>query len=165
MAIGWMYHLIDCFRSKQLLKFPFQWLLYFQSVDKTPLYFTKYLSAGRWQAFFENLILVVQLIWHISRYGKTGRLLGSLVAPLFHTQGYQQDQASLWSLSLIIRLKNPDSRCFIRNNTGLIPILLFLLVTGTLLRKAAIDRGVWLATSRYGCRYRGVTSWTLLEGS
>ena len=112
-----VYRLIDCFRWKELLKFHFQWLLFFQSVDKTPLYFTKYLSAGRWQAFFEKLILVVQLIWHISRYGKTGRLLGSFVALLFHTQGYLQGQASLWSLSLIIRLKNPDSRCFIRNNT------------------------------------------------
>ena len=61
-------------------------------------------------SFFEKLILVVQLIWHISRYGKTGRLWGSFVAPLFYSQGYQQDQASLWSLSLIIRLKNPDSR-------------------------------------------------------
>ena len=42
--------------------------------------------------------------------------------------------------------------------TGVIPILLFLLATGTVLRKAAIDRGVRLATGRYGCRYRGVTS-------
>ena len=37
-------------------------------------------------------------------------------------------------------------------NTGVIPILLFLLATGTVLRKAAIDRGVRLATGRYGCR-------------
>ena len=36
-----------------------------------------------------------------------------------------------------------------------IPISLFLLATGTVLRKAAIDRGVRLATGRYGCRYRG----------
>ena len=43
-------------------------------------------------------------------------------------------------------------------NTGVIPISLFLLATGTVLRKAAIDRGVRLATGRYGCRYRGVTS-------
>ena len=50
-------------------------------------------------------------------------------------------------------------------NTGVIPISLFLLATGTVLRKAAIDRGVRLATGRYGCRYRGVTSLTLLEGS
>ena len=42
--------------------------------------------------------------------------------------------------------------------TGVIPISLFLLATGTVLRKAAIDRGVRLATGRYGCRYRGVTS-------
>ena len=40
-------------------------------------------------------------------------------------------------------------------NTGVIPISLFLLATGTVLRKAAIDRGVRLATGRYGCRYRG----------
>ena len=39
--------------------------------------------------------------------------------------------------------------------TGVIPISLFLLATGTILRKAAIDRGVRLATGRYGCRYRG----------
>ena len=39
--------------------------------------------------------------------------------------------------------------------TGVIPISLFLLATGTVLRKAAIDRGVRLATGRYGCRYRG----------
>ena len=38
---------------------------------------------------------------------------------------------------------------------GVIPISLFLLATGTVLRKAAIDRGVRLATGRYGCRYRG----------
>ena len=44
------------------------------------------------------------------------------------------------------------------HNTGVIPISLFLLATGTVLRKAAIDRGVRLATGRYGCRYRGVTS-------
>ena len=36
--------------------------------------------------------------------------------------------------------------------TGVIPISLFLLATGTVLRKAAIDRGVRLATGRYGCR-------------
>ena len=41
------------------------------------------------------------------------------------------------------------------NNTGVIPISLLLLATGTVLRKAAIDRGVRLATGRYGCRYRG----------
>ena len=39
--------------------------------------------------------------------------------------------------------------------TGVIPISLFLLATGTVLRKAAIDRGVRLATGRNGCRYRG----------
>ena len=43
-------------------------------------------------------------------------------------------------------------------STGVIPILLFLLATRTVLRKAAIDRGVRLATGQYGCRYRGVTS-------
>ena len=37
-------------------------------------------------------------------------------------------------------------------STGVIPISLFLLATGTVLRKAAIDRGVRLATGRYGCR-------------
>ena len=36
--------------------------------------------------------------------------------------------------------------------TGVIPSSLFLLATGTVLRKAAIDRGVRLATGRYGCR-------------
>ena len=36
--------------------------------------------------------------------------------------------------------------------TGVIPISLLLLATGTVLRKAAIDRGVRLATGRYGCR-------------
>ena len=36
--------------------------------------------------------------------------------------------------------------------TGVIPISLFLLATGTVLRKAAIDRGVRLATGQYGCR-------------
>ena len=36
--------------------------------------------------------------------------------------------------------------------TGVIPISLFLLATGTVLRKAALDRGVRLATGRYGCR-------------
>ena len=36
--------------------------------------------------------------------------------------------------------------------TGVIPISLFLLATGTVLRKAAIDRGVRLATGRYSCR-------------
>ena len=36
--------------------------------------------------------------------------------------------------------------------TGVIPISLVLLATGTVLRKAAIDRGVRLATGRYGCR-------------
>ena len=35
--------------------------------------------------------------------------------------------------------------------TGVIPISLFLLATGTLLRKAAIDQRVRLATGRYGC--------------
>ena len=39
--------------------------------------------------------------------------------------------------------------------TGVIPISLFLLATGTVLRKAAIDRGVRLAAGRYGCRYMG----------
>ena len=59
-----------------------------------------------------------------------------------------------------------EKETFIINKfTGVIPISLFLLATGTVLRKAAIDRGVRLATGRYGCRYRGVTSWTLLEGS
>ena len=38
------------------------------------------------------------------------------------------------------------------NITGVIPISLFLLATGTVLHKAAIDRGVRLATGRYGCR-------------
>ena len=38
---------------------------------------------------------------------------------------------------------------------GVIPISLLLLATGTVLRKAAIDRGVRLATGRYGCRFRG----------
>ena len=42
--------------------------------------------------------------------------------------------------------------CSIYNTTGVIPISLFLLATGTVLRKAAIDRGVRLATGRYGCR-------------
>ena len=36
--------------------------------------------------------------------------------------------------------------------TGVIPIWLFLLATGTVLRKAAIDRGVRFATGQYGCR-------------
>ena len=36
-------------------------------------------------------------------------------------------------------------------DTGVIPISLFLLATGTVLCKAAIDRGVRLATGRYGC--------------
>ena len=36
--------------------------------------------------------------------------------------------------------------------TGVIPISLFSLATGTVLRKAAIDRGVRLATGPYGCR-------------
>ena len=40
--------------------------------------------------------------------------------------------------------------------TGVIPISLFLLVTKTVLRKAAVDRGVRLSTGRYGCQYRGV---------
>ena len=40
--------------------------------------------------------------------------------------------------------------------TGVIPISLLLLATGTVLGKAAIDRGVRLATGRYGCQYRGV---------
>ena len=39
--------------------------------------------------------------------------------------------------------------------TGVMPISLFLLATGTVLRIAAIDRGVRLATGRYGCRCRG----------
>ena len=37
--------------------------------------------------------------------------------------------------------------------TGVIPISLFMLATGTVLRKAAIAQGI-----RLGCRYRGVTS-------
>ena len=37
-------------------------------------------------------------------------------------------------------------------STGVIPISLFLLATGTVLCKAAIDRGVRLSTGRYGCR-------------
>ena len=49
--------------------------------------------------------------------------------------------------------------------TGVIPISIFLLATGTVLRKAAIDRGVRLATGRYGCRYGGSRVGTLLEGS
>ena len=32
----------------------FKWILYFQSLDDTPLY----LNSERWQAFFEKLILV-----------------------------------------------------------------------------------------------------------
>ena len=36
--------------------------------------------------------------------------------------------------------------------TGVIPNSLFLLATGMVLRKAAIDRGVRLATGRYGYR-------------
>ena len=36
--------------------------------------------------------------------------------------------------------------------TEVIPFSLFLLATRTVLRKAAIDRGVRLATGRYGCR-------------
>ena len=35
--------------------------------------------------------------------------------------------------------------------TGVIPILLFLLATRMVLRKAAIDQGVWLAIGRYSC--------------
>ena len=42
-----------------------------------------------------------------------------------------------------------------RVHTGEIPISLFLLATGTVLCKAAIDQGVRLSTGRYGCRYRG----------
>ena len=52
----------------------------------------------------------------------------------------------------------PWSRLRSKLITGVIPISLLLLATGTVLRKAAIDRGVRLATGRYGCRYRGVTS-------
>ena len=37
-------------------------------------------------------------------------------------------------------------------DTGLIPISLLLLGTGTVLRKAAMDRGLRLATGRFGCR-------------
>ena len=47
--------------------------------------------------------------------------------------------------------------CNASTNTGVIPISLFLLATGTVLHKAAIDRGVRPATGRYGCRYGGVT--------
>ena len=47
-------------------------------------------------------------------------------------------------------------QCIVTITTGVIPISLFLLATGTVLRKAAIDQGVQLATGRYGCRYRGV---------
>ena len=36
--------------------------------------------------------------------------------------------------------------------TGVIPISLFLLATGTVLCKAAINRGVRFSTGRYGCR-------------
>ena len=36
--------------------------------------------------------------------------------------------------------------------TGVIPISLLLLATGTVLCKAAIDRGVRFSTGRYGCR-------------
>ena len=35
---------------------------------------------------------------------------------------------------------------------GVIPTSLFLLATGTVMRKAAIDRGVRLATGQYGCQ-------------
>ena len=40
------------------------------------------------------------------------------------------------------------------NYTGVIPISLFLLATGTVLRKPVIGRGVRLMTVLYGCRYR-----------
>ena len=36
--------------------------------------------------------------------------------------------------------------------TGVIPVSLFLLATGMVLCKAAIDRGARLSTGRYGCR-------------
>ena len=52
----------------------------------------------------------------------------------------------------IEQLQNPTVGVTVTINTGVIPISLFLLATGTVLRKAAIDRGVRLATSRYGCR-------------
>ena len=45
---------------------------------------------------------------------------------------------------------------YMKLTTGVIPISQLLLATGVVLRKAAIDRGVQLATGRYGCRYRGV---------
>ena len=50
---------------------------------------------------------------------------------------------------LTVKLTVGDNAEFL---TGVIPISLFLLATGTVLLKAAIDRGVRLATGRYGCR-------------
>ena len=59
----------------------------------------------------------------------------------FYIQGYRMLCSIFWSISGILDIY-----------TGGIPISLFLLATGTILRKAAIDRGVRLATGRYGCR-------------
>ena len=42
----------------------------------------------------------------------------------------------------------------VANHGGNTNFAIFL-ATGMVLRKAAIDRGVRLATGRYGCRYRG----------
>ena len=65
----------------------------------------------------------------------------------------------IFSLNCIIDLlRAQKKKIFCSFITVVIPISLFLLATGTVLRKAAIDRGVRLATGRYGCRYRGVTS-------
>ena len=60
------------------------------------------------------------------------------------------------SMASLLSTPNDSNSMFHEDNTRVIPILLFLLATGTVLRKAAIDRGVRLATGRYGCRYRGV---------
>ena len=45
---------------------------------------------------------------------------------------------------------------FLAGGHGVIPISLFLLATGTVLCKAAIYRGVWLSTGRYGCGIGGI---------
>ena len=54
---------------------------------------------------------------------------------------------SLWLSRLIL---------VIEYTRGVIPISLFLLATGAVLCKAAIDRGVRLSTGLYGCRYRAI---------
>ena len=64
----------------------------------------------------------------------------------------------IYSLTLLTNISVEINSLDTDQTTGVIPISLFLLATGTVLRKAAIDRGVRLATGRYGCRYRGVTS-------